>query len=248
MSDQPTRKEEIIDPTLLGKLLEAVPPQSPPPGLRAKVLARALGPSVLADLGTESNDAAKREFGRGDGPRASVTRTAPEKAIKNLIHAISNTPENMTPFEIYVDKFMALFDLDAQRTRDILKKAAATSSDDFIASGIPNTQLFYFKGGPRVADATCGIVRVAAGAIFPAHEHQGDERVIVLQGSATEQSGRRLLTGDAIHCKKGTRHSFRAEDSGPLIFAVVLEKPNKWLLGQIILDFLFRKRRFVGRN
>lgn len=218
MSVQPSRKNQVIDPHLLGELLEAVPVQSPPPGLRAKVLARALGPSVLAELGTEHNDSLTREVIR-----------------------------EHTPFAGYLDPFMALFDLAVEPARDILKKTAAEGDDVFVPCGIPGTRLFYFDGGPRVANATCGVLKMAAGTVFPSHAHEGDERVIVLLGSATEQSGRRFHAGEIIHCKKGTRHSFRATDEGPLIFAVVLEKPNKWLLGQIILDYLFKNRRFGPR-
>ena len=209
MNKHPIDTDEVIDPQLLGDLLEAVPPQSPPPGLRAKVLARALGASALIDAPTA-------------------------------------TPNNASPFDGFVDRFMSMFDVDAEQARGLLKKAAALDADPFEPCGIPGTQLFYFHGGPRTAQATCGFLRIAAGAIFPAHEHQGDEHVIVLQGAATEHSGRRYHAGDVIHCQKGTRHSFRADGSGPLIFAVLLEKPNKWLAGQIILDYVFKKRRFEG--
>lgn len=62
MSKQPTQDEAVIYPQLLGDLLEAVPPQTPPPGLRAKILARALGSRVLADFITVRNDASWREL------------------------------------------------------------------------------------------------------------------------------------------------------------------------------------------
>lgn len=219
MSKQPNPMDDVLDQELLGKLLEAVPRQSPPPDLRAKVLARALSPSVLADFSAEHNDSSNRE-----------------RIATN------------TPFERYVNQFMTLFDLDAKQARDILKKAEANCPDSFSPCGIPGTQLFYFQGGPRVANATCGVLKMTAGAIFPAHQHRGDERVIVLQGSATEQSGRRFHAGELIHCRKGTRHSFRADTGDTLIFAVALEKPNKWLVGQIVLDYIFKKRRFVRRD
>lgn len=236
MSKHPSADNDIIDPELMGDLLEAVQPQAPPPSLRAKVLARALGPSVVPDVIAKSDSPA------GEAIHATAaTDVSPEPC------AAAKHSGNML-FVRYADSFMTLFDVNMERACEILNKAAAQNDGYFVPCGIPGTQLFYFEGGPRAATATCGVVKIAAGAIFPAHEHQGDERVIILHGSATEQTGRRYHPGDVIHCKKGSRHSFRVHADGSLIFAVLLEKPNKWLLGQIILDFVFRQRRFVNKN
>jgi len=202
MRKQPVRHKEVIDTDLLGELLQAVPPQMPPPGLRAKVLARALGARVLTDT------------------------------------------RKTTPFGGYLDSFMVMFDLDMDRSSEILKKAASQDSDTFASCPIPGAQLFYFSGGPRVATATCGVLKIAAGAVFPSHQHEGDEHVLVLQGHATENSGRIYQPGDVVHQKQGSRHSFRAHSDGPLLFAVVLEKSNKWLIGQIVLDYVFKRWRF----
>lgn len=58
MTKRPSSYDEVLDDTTLGELLEAIPPQTPPPGLRAKVLARALGPQSLADFITVRNEGA----------------------------------------------------------------------------------------------------------------------------------------------------------------------------------------------
>jgi len=244
MSKQPTHLDEVIEPELLGNLLEAVPPQAPPPGLRAKVLARALGPNVFADIKTDNNAPSMRDRLPENNPGTSARYTARDEREQDSLTMLN---EN-TPFDCYIDPVMLLFDLNTEQTRDILNKAATQNRDYFAPCGIPGTQLFYFKGGPGTANATCGIVKMAAGTVFPAHEHQGEERVIILQGSATEQSGRSYHAGAAINCPKGTRHSFRAHENCTLVFAVLLEKPNKWLLGQIVLDFVFGRRRFVNKS
>lgn len=225
MSKPTIQNDEVIDPQLLSDLFEAMLPESPPPGLRAKVLARALGSSVTDD----SPEVRRNDF---SGQEPDI-----------LAAQVSNTP-----FEIYVDRFTSMFDLGEAQARAILKKAASQGDDTFDSCGIPGVQLFYFKGGARAAHATCGVLKIKAGAIFPAHEHQGDERVLILQGTATEPSGRRYRVGEVVHHQKDTRHSFRVVGNDPMILAVRLEKPNKWLKRQIILDYVFKKRRFVSSD
>ena len=223
MSKHPTQHDEIIDPQLLSDLLEAIPPESPPPSLRAKVLARAIS-SVAVELTVVRNDFSERQTG------------LPSVQINN------------TPFEGYVDQLVSIFDLGAEQARAILIKAASQNDDTFAPCGIPGVQLFYFAGGVSTANATCGILKIRAGTIFPAHEHQGDERVLILQGTAIEPSGRRYHTGDVVYHQKGTRHSFRVVGNETMYLAVLLEKPNKWLKGQIMLDVLLKRWRFLSND
>lgn len=176
---------------------------------------------------------------------AFATSAPPVKPSNTLKQSILATLNKTTPFEGYTERFMALFDLNKEQVRELLKKAAAVTDNTFKPSGIPGAQLFYFNGGPRVSSATCGLLKLEPGRIFPAHQHQGNEHALILQGSAIDQSGQSYHPGDVMHYRKGSSHAFRADDTTPLIFAVVLDKPNKWLLGRIVLDYLFSKKRFT---
>ena len=49
---------------------------------------------------------------------------------------------------------------------------------------LPGMDLFHIQGGPAVADAVNGFVRLAAGLHFPPHTHVGNEKVFVLEGAA----------------------------------------------------------------
>lgn len=224
MSKHLIQTDEVIDPKLLSELLEAIFPVSPPPGLRAKVLARAIGSRVPIELVNPQTDVSgwKREM-----PVAPITNS---------------------PYEGYLDKFMSIFDLGVEQTRVILERAAAKGDDTFHSCGIPGATLFYFNGGACRASATCGILKIKSGTIFPAHEHQGDEHVLILQGTAIEASGQYYRAGDVVYHQKGTRHSFRVVGNESMLLAVLLEKPNKWLKGQIIVDYLLKRWRFVGSN
>ena len=99
-----------------------------------------------------------------------------------------------------------------------------------------------FSGGPNVESATCGIVQVKSGVLFPAHQHQGDEQILVLQGFAKDDQSRVLSAGDRLNFKAGSKHSFRILSEENFVFAVVLNKKNKWLLGKTLLDLLRVKK------
>ena len=68
--------------------------------------------------------------------------------------------------------------------------------------------------------------------------------MLVLQGSATDRSGQAYNPGDIIYSDESVSHALLVDKEEDLIFAVVLEKPNKWLIGQIILDYVFTAFRF----
>ena len=149
-----------------------------------------------------------------------------------------------TPFAGYVERFMRLFDLGRDSVESILDKITAAPETTFESCGIPKTVLFYFDGGEKIKDHTCGILKIRAGGIFPAHQHRGKEWVLVLQGSAFDQSGLEYLPGDVIYSDDSVSHALKIGKQEDLIFAVALEKPNKWLVGEIIKDYLLPNRRF----
>ena len=61
-----------------------------------------------------------------------------------------------------------------------------------------------FAGGPVVASATCGIVQVKPGKLFPAHQHQGDETILVVQGTARDDQAKELTVGDKLSFSAGS--------------------------------------------
>ena len=84
-------------------------------------------------------------------------------------------------------------------------------------------RLFHLPGGPRVAAADCGLVRLEPGVRFPTHRHAGDEWSFMLAGEAEEEgTGDRWIPGDLLHRPPGTAHAYRAVSREPLVFAVVL--------------------------
>ena len=54
------------------------------------------------------------------------------------------------------------------------------------------------------------------------HRHQGDERSLVLEGTAREDTGRIWAPGDLLLHPAGSRHEFTALGPEPFVFVVVL--------------------------
>lgn len=89
---------------------------------------------------------------------------------------------------------------------------------------VPAIELFHLDGGPEVAGAITGFVRVAAGEAFPHHEHLGDEYILVVQGALRDSDGTITRAGEITAMEGGTDHEVHAH--GPLdciYLAVVFE-------------------------
>ncbi len=112
-----------------------------------------------------------------------------------------------------------LFDLGDSALADLFERAA--DARIWTHSAVPATELLHLEGGPRVATADNGLVRIQAGARFPMHTHLGFERVLVLEGCyRDEQSGRVYQPGDWQEMAAGTSHAFVALPERALLTAV----------------------------
>lgn len=114
-------------------------------------------------------------------------------------------------------------------------KALLESIDDPAAWSheLPGISFLWVEGGPRVAAAVRGFVRVQAGTEFPDHEHLGDERVLVLQGGFEDlQRGRVFRPGDADLMPAGTSHAYRALADGPDLVKLAVVQTGLRALGQ----------------
>lgn len=123
------------------------------------------------------------------------------------------------------DRFAAgaaeLLDVDEATARSLLDGIADPSS--WHGSPVPGVELYDLAGGPAVADAIRGFVRMQAGAAFPEHEHLGDETVLVVQGSFEDGvSGEVHRAGDVVRKAAGTRHDFLVRPGPDLVYLVVL--------------------------
>jgi quercetin dioxygenase-like cupin family protein len=162
----------------------------------------------------------------GDGVALSEALTElgpPAKAPPQLLRErlLATVARPRLRFAPLFGALSELFDLGDTDLAGLFEHAAADSA--WVPSAVPGTQLLHVQGGPRVASADNGLVRLEAGARFPSHRHLGLERVLVLDGGYhDEPSGRLYLPGDWHEMPAESTHAYRALPERPLLIAVSL--------------------------
>jgi quercetin dioxygenase-like cupin family protein len=165
-----------------------------------------------------------REAGANDAPQlaeALSDLTPPAKAPPQLLRErlLATVARPRLRYAPLFGKLTELFDLDETDLAALFERAATPTA--WTDSQIPGTRLMHLQGGPRVAGADNGLVRLAAGARFPWHRHLGLERVLVLDGGYRDEQDRRLyLPGDWHEMQLGTSHACTALAERELLFAV----------------------------
>lgn len=120
-------------------------------------------------------------------------------------------------FEALATRMAALFEVTVERARELLGLIERPAS---WVTQLPGIALIHFEGGPALANADCGFLRVAPGTIFPPHTHIGDETVTVLAGEMKDLvSGHVIRPGEDYGQRSGTTHYFQAVGDEELIYA-----------------------------
>lgn len=126
-------------------------------------------------------------------------------------------------FDRFIEGVASLLHIDdagAKRLLDGIGECA-----NWVPSPLPQVTLYHIDGGPEVADAVTGFVRMEAGEMFPEHQHCGHESVLVLQGSLLDQtSGEVFHPGEIATQEAGTSHSFIVRDGPDLVYLVVAQQ------------------------
>ncbi|MFO0696444.1 MAG: cupin domain-containing protein [Polyangiales bacterium] len=125
-----------------------------------------------------------------------------------------------------LDRFAA----DVARLLDLAPEAAsallarASTPAPYEPGPFPGVSLFHVVGGPAVAGAITGFVRLVAGAEFPEHEHLGDEAVLILQGRLIDSGGAERGPGEVVPMPAGSRHGVVAKAGPDLVYLAVLRE------------------------
>jgi quercetin dioxygenase-like cupin family protein len=146
------------------------------------------------------------------------TSAAPATDLRSqLMAAVPETGR----FERFADTVSQLLDIDRSRAERLLDQL---DNHSLFYELMPGIELYWVEGGPRVANAVRGFVRVAAGLEFPEHEHHGEERVLVLQGAFRDPTQERTFRpGEVSVMPEGSSHLHIIPEDGPdlLILSVV---------------------------
>jgi putative transcriptional regulator len=134
----------------------------------------------------------------------------PPPPLRSRILEGARSEERLQRFATTTAKFL---DVSLEKARVLLAQTVDASA---WTVELPGVSFLWVEGGPRVANAIRGFMRVEAGCQFPDHEHLGEELVLVLQGGFEDVSrGLVFRPGDVDRMPPGTSHSFRALPDGP---------------------------------
>jgi hypothetical protein len=170
---------------------------------------------------------------------------------QGLIHLSQALPEQATPLDgrdrllgrlsasgrlwRFAEQVAQLLDLGIERARALLDQLDDPS---VWTEQVPGIAFVWVDGGPRVAAAVRGFIRVRAGVEFPDHEHIGSEHVLVLQGAFDDLGrGRVFGPGEIDHMPPGSHHTYRVPAGGPDLLKLAVVHDGLRVLGQ---DFLPR--------
>ena len=135
----------------------------------------------------------------------------------------------------FAEPVARLLDVDVTRAQGLLDGIDAHGA--FVPGPFPDLDisLCHVEGGPAVADAVTGFVRVAPGVTFPEHEHLGEEHVLILQGRYVElQTGVEAGPGDVVTRPGGSSHALTALAGGTdLLYLAVVHRGVK--IGDVVM-------------
>jgi quercetin dioxygenase-like cupin family protein len=148
-----------------------------------------------------------------------LTPIAPSaEARSRLLSAVAAPPFKYAPF---FDRLASFFDLPFDRVKQILADVADRAR--WEAAELPGVQLMHFAGGPSVAGADVGLVRIEPDYRFPMHRHKGEERLFVLEGGFVDSSGTKYEPGDVQVMQANTTHDYTVLPGGLLAALVLYE-------------------------
>jgi hypothetical protein len=145
---------------------------------------------------------------------AELPPLAPSPHARARLLESLNGPDRFRPF---FAELARRFDLTIEAIRTLVARI-----DDPAAwepTEVPSISLIHFPGGPTLAGADAGFVRVAAGTAFPRHGHHGPELAMVLEGEMI-LGGRTFGAGEAVEAGGDDVHDYAAGPGRDLVLMV----------------------------
>lgn len=121
-------------------------------------------------------------------------------------------------WEPWRERVGALWDLGPDAVQRVFD--AARGPEGWTDSPVPTVLAYHLDGGPSVAGADVGLVRIPDGFHFPEHTHTESEEYVVLQGTMRFTDGHREHPGDRVRNDASVRHAYIAE--GEVVVAIVM--------------------------
>jgi len=179
-------------------------------------------PDLIPDFAREALDSESDGTDSGDALvelNELLTPIPPSAEARNrLLLAVSAAPLKYAPF---FDRLSSFLDLPLDRVQQIL--ADVNDRARWEPAPLRGVQLMHFDGGPSVAGADVGLVRIEPNYRFPNHRHKGEERLFVLEGGYLDSAGNKYEPGDVQVMSPHTTHDYTVLPGGLLAALVLYE-------------------------
>jgi anti-sigma factor ChrR (cupin superfamily) len=141
-----------------------------------------------------------------------------QPATRAVTLRLSSTPGPMPSgerFKPFVDRVASLFDVGPSQAQALLELLDDPAC--WVPGPVRRSHAFPVETGAKYIGALACFLRADPGAKLPAHLHQGDEHVLVLQGSFSDDTGVNAVAGMFVTKPKGTTHAVEVTGDGPCI-------------------------------
>ena len=179
-----------------------------------------VAPGGSAALPTEEGPALSEEEASTIAALAhAALPISPEGSLRDRLLAGLEPGRRFVGFEA---RMAEVTQLPVERCRELLEQADDPTGAGWTPGPASGIRLLRFEAGVGQTEAV--LLFCEAGVVFPEHLHQGDERALLLEGSATDNAtGDVWEVGDTLFAPAGSRHSFQTHEDGALLAVVVVE-------------------------
>lgn len=126
-------------------------------------------------------------------------------------------------------RLASLFEIDLATSRSLLDAVRSAPGAPWRPTGIQGISLLNVRPGEQPAHGLACLVHLEPGSNVPRHRHGDEERMLILEGYATENGSRDVGPGDLIVSASGTDHAFVIESATPCIFAIRTTGDIVWM-------------------
>ena len=191
------------------------------------------GPLQLEQLPEVEQDAAVAHLAGCDACAAAFREAAealsalalaappvpPDAALReHVLKSVAATSR----FAAYTDRVAALLDVTPAEARALLARIDDPAA--WVQTPLEGVSSYDLDGGPALAEAVVGFVKIKPGHVFPEHEHLGREHALIVQGSCVEGSGRVVRRGELVEMPRGSSHELTALPGPDFIYLGIAQQ------------------------
>jgi quercetin dioxygenase-like cupin family protein len=178
-----------------------------------------LARNMLARLGKNATNEELQALANVESVWESIEPLSSEPGFVEESLRIFRLLRSSIPYSRFAPLLAAALDIDLEVA--LAQLAEIDSAASWEPSPFAGVELYHVSGGPDVADAITGYVRIAPETVFPHHEHAGDEYVVLLDGTLDAGDGTILHPGRVHSMPAGSAHAVCSGSNGATYLAIV---------------------------